>query len=266
MSNPAVINLIETKTSLGIFRIEDNIGEAIHLHLGDIRYDLTIEEFCRLSKDISEALTNFLNVEGFHTENFSGEFLFQIADILPELVSIKEDNVMLEDLQVDIKGKYGLDKMVKLPKSRVIRALKGDDKENNQRDERNYYSQKNNTRLQEMLNSIKIYGYPVNNNKVVLFNDENHIWDGQHRAGCLYYLNGNISIPVVRMYFVDNKYNVNSNQIRDKLFKWDKSRLKRVKKMIRSKGKTMYVSLLRITNSIKYKYDRNIHKNGDDIA
>ena len=61
MSNPAVINLAETETDIGFFRIEDNIGESIHLHLGDFRYDLTIKEFLSLSDDLKNVIDGFIH-------------------------------------------------------------------------------------------------------------------------------------------------------------------------------------------------------------
>ena len=38
------------------------------------------------------------------------------------------------------------------------------------------------------------------------------IFDGQHRASCLYYLYGNIRVPVRRMWFKDGKYTQNQQE------------------------------------------------------
>ena len=49
MSNPGVIELFNFayryRSGNHSFRIEDNIGEAIHLHLDNIRLDLSVKEF-----------------------------------------------------------------------------------------------------------------------------------------------------------------------------------------------------------------------------
>ena len=49
MSNPGVIELFgfEFRNNFGnhSFRVEDNIGEAIHFHFDNIRLDLTVKEF-----------------------------------------------------------------------------------------------------------------------------------------------------------------------------------------------------------------------------
>lgn len=36
-------------------KIEDNIGESIHIHYNSFRIELTIEEFRRLSEELSQA-------------------------------------------------------------------------------------------------------------------------------------------------------------------------------------------------------------------
>lgn len=73
----------------------------------------------------------------------------------------------------------------------------------------NYYDattsqiQSNSDRLEYNLQRIKEEGYPgkSGNSLITLFNDSNRIYDGQHRAGCLYYLYGNIKVKVRRLWF-----------------------------------------------------------------
>ncbi len=260
MSNPGVVTLAETNTSLGAFRVEDNIGEAIHFHLGDIRYDLSVKELNVFSEGIEGALDEYLDIPGFHSKNFSKEFLFQIADKLDDIKEIKEDVVFLEDLEIDTLGKFGQLKFGKIYESRVVKALKGDPSENNKRKERNFFLQTNSTRLVAMLNSIKKYGYPYNDNKIVLFNSSNHVWDGQHRAGCLYYLYGNIEVPVIRIIFREDLYNASYHPYRDKLFKWNKTRikkgLKKIKGLLIRVRKKLYLEI----DSLHYKYDKIFRK------
>ena len=66
MSNPAVIYLAECKTkSGGSFRIEDNIGEAIHLHYENFRIDLTSDQFLSLGALINNAISEIIDVKDF---------------------------------------------------------------------------------------------------------------------------------------------------------------------------------------------------------
>lgn len=51
MSNPGVLSLASL-APVGAdyrFEIEDNIGEAIHIHYKDIRLDLTVDEFYKIA-------------------------------------------------------------------------------------------------------------------------------------------------------------------------------------------------------------------------
>ena len=45
MSNPAVHLLSTIEIQNKTLRIEDNLGEAIHLHIGELRVSLTVKEF-----------------------------------------------------------------------------------------------------------------------------------------------------------------------------------------------------------------------------
>ena len=48
MSNPGVIVLHSANcrgTNFKRFQVEDNIGESIHIHVDNMRFDFTIEEF-----------------------------------------------------------------------------------------------------------------------------------------------------------------------------------------------------------------------------
>ena len=55
-------------------------------------------------------------------------------------------------------------------------------------------------RLSEVLKSIQMNGYPLNDRLITFYNDENYIRDGQHRAAVLKYLYGNKEVPVLRLY------------------------------------------------------------------
>ncbi len=210
MSNPAVIVLAKTQTKMGLFQIEDNLGESIHLHLGEIRCDLTIKEFNELSIAIGKALEAFMEIDGFKLNKFSMEFLLQLAEKewLPNLIALYEDKIRLSEICVDTYNFIGYQSMKPLPYSRVIKALNGDTRENDLRKERNYYGQSNQERANEMLESIKKNGYPYNGKMLVFLKGNNIIHDGQHRAACMYHLYGDREIPILRLEFSNSRYGV----------------------------------------------------------
>ncbi|MBE5980975.1 MAG: hypothetical protein E7249_17915 [Paenibacillaceae bacterium] len=218
MSNPAVITLASLSDIKGFpyrFEIEDNIGEAIHIHYKDIRMDLTIKEFLELAEAIEEIINDLVEVEEFRCRDFDPVNLVGLAPLLPFLSDIIYTEVFLEDLIVDTYDEGGNPVLLNLKCSRIIKALQGHCGENDSRKQVNYYNnfrwikQDNSERLQYNLEQIKKNGYPVNKELITLFNNDNILYDGQHRAACLYYLYGNIKVPVRRLLFKDNKFSNN---------------------------------------------------------
>ena len=75
MSNPAVFELNKTIIKNNIFTIEDNIGEAIHFHIGLVRFDLSIKEFNNISSKLINILNEQLNIPSFDL-NKQNEYFF----------------------------------------------------------------------------------------------------------------------------------------------------------------------------------------------
>jgi hypothetical protein len=109
MSNPGVRALASLKP-VGVpwrFEIEDNVGEAIHVHYRDIRLDLTIKEFYALAEKAEKCINSLVSnradrdVEGFSASDFDPVNLVGLAGILPDIERITYDEVYLEDLLVD---------------------------------------------------------------------------------------------------------------------------------------------------------------------
>ena len=70
----------------------------------------------------------------------------------------------------------------------------------------NHYGETNFERVINVLESIKKYKYPLDSQYIIVYNNENKIRDGQHRACALRYLYGNISIPIMRIYYNKTRY------------------------------------------------------------
>lgn len=258
MSNPAVITLAEIETSVGIFRVEDNIGEAIHLHFGEFRYDLTVAEFLRLVLEIEEMMKEYTShIPGFFFEQISKEFFLNKSSCWSDLKSARIEKIRLSKLLVDTyddKGKYIF---LPLPNSRVVKALHGNTKENDNRIELNYYGQTNHERVLSMLDSIKRYGYPKDNKYIVIFNNSNVIEDGQHRAACLFYLYGDIEVEVLRIQFIDNKYTTALRRpLMMRLFKWDRKRIRKYYHFAQDKRKCILRDFFNIKSRILLNFDR----------
>lgn len=207
MINPGVITLASLNEVPFLsfpyrFCIEDNIGEAIHIHYKDIRIDLSVKEFETLASSCIEIIDKLVDVKNFHCRDFDPVVLVGIAGNLPKLKRIQIKKLFLEDILVDTFDSNGNPIYAPISQSRVFKALCGFQQENNNRKEQiNHYKnnateyQSNQERILFNLNKIKKYGYPYNN-ELIGVNENNQIWDGQHRAACLYYLYGNIEVPV----------------------------------------------------------------------
>ena len=55
MSNAAVITLQKIKIGLHRVWLDDNFGEAIHVHVDDFRADLSNQEFAQMYSDLCDA-------------------------------------------------------------------------------------------------------------------------------------------------------------------------------------------------------------------
>ena len=228
MSNPGVRYLAKRRLSNGVeFRVEDNIGEAIHLHYGsEIRLDLSIADFLELDKVCNASLNDLLAHTGFKTQYFDPVFLEMCADILIDLKEVAFDEVMLSELIISTYNVLGIPIMSNLKKSRVTKALNKDYKELDSYVQENMPGQTNRDRVERVWEYMRNCLYPDDSGYIVLFNEQNVIRDGQHRAASLLDIYGDQKIPVIRMKFRDNMYNASMHPFFDWLFRWNRNRIK----------------------------------------
>jgi len=204
MSNPAVTKLVYGQFDNMPFWMDDNIGESIHIHLGNFRLDTSILELSVLSNALRDCLTQLINVPGFDCHNFDPVFLSRMLyPLLPHLVSVKVDMVYVGELIVAY-DKKGFTRYYNIRKGRVIKALNGKPKENNDTRGSNHLGQTSSERLSAINQSLIDNGYPLNNQYIVVYGDQKLIRDGQHRASCIFNSKGNLEIPILRLYFDDD--------------------------------------------------------------
>lgn len=206
MSNPAVCALAETEIKGSRVRIEDNLGESIHIHVGDLRISLSISEFNAFVDQVQLAAEELLNLNGIGLRMFDKtSFDWNWLGRYEHIVEINKTYVKIGDLLT--KGESNIcseiDVIIPVDRSRQYKALTGDDSELKKRSQTNLHGQTNLERLQETMKSIKKHGYPYND-KLIIVNQYNQIYDGDHRAACLLYLEGREKlIPVIKITFDD---------------------------------------------------------------
>ncbi len=214
MSNPGVIELFgfrfANNSGTHSFRVEDNIGEAIHIHFDDIRLDLTVKEFHKLVDDTLEAITANVDVKGFDAGKCDPLFLFEVAQCLPWLREVKTEYMPVKDIIVDTLDNNGKRVYRNIKHSRVVKALHGDHAENDKHRQQNLIGLNNRQRLFRIFNSIKENGYPFKDEHILLFNEQNIVRDGQHKAAVIYVLSPDAVIPIQRWIFQNNLFSVSN--------------------------------------------------------
>lgn len=255
MSNPGVVKLSSLILSnREIFQLEDNIGEAIHIHYGaNMRLDTTYHEFMLLADHAEDILNKLFRRNGFNSSFFDGTFLSDIGDKLMDIEDIQLEQMKLEDLIIMTKNSVGLPVMKKLKNSRICKALNGDTQELEAYIQENQRGENNIERVISMMNLLKTHEYPYKDKYIILFNNSNVIKDGQHRAACLLSLYGNISVPVLRVHFKNGQYNSPKYPWLTYIFHWNIKRIKKtLKKIIEGYKYEVKDIIERIQYRIKY--------------
>lgn len=194
MSNPAVTELCRAKIGRMRFWMDDNIGESIHIHIDEIRVDLTNAEFTGMFSDICSALNELIAVEGFDCRKISPDFLLNtLWHKLRYLRAVKPDTVPLKEMECSFNGTYQ-----KIPESETVKmletGLKGVDCPR-------HADSKVKNKLENILGRVKNNGYPFDGRYIIMFGEDNVIRDGQDYAACLWHALGDVSVPVLRFSF-----------------------------------------------------------------
>ena len=256
MSNPGVV--VHEAFSIGPslpVRIEDNLAEDVHIHIGPFRFDLTLEQLGELGEASTSLLDFYLKPFGLSVSNFDKEFLAQIAYMLVDLESADLERVAVQDLRVTIKKRFGFRKVVKLAESPVISAAH----ENFSNYERTFGSDQDNARkrIKRVQGIVATGEYGANGERVILFNDQMLVRDGQHRAAAIYLANPSAKIEVIRFRFRGNRHCIRRPLIIHSLQSFTLLKAKYiVLKMIR------YISHLRRRIVSKVSHIRNLRSNG----
>lgn len=203
MSNPGVVLLAESIIDGQVFKIEDNIGEAIHIHWGNSRIDLTIKEFVSLVKICKNIVEKMVDVDGFSFDLYDAIFLSQRCSELINLEKIEFSDVKISDMLMDQHDEKGFRTYVPLKEGRVSKAINGDVSELINWKQINYYGLDNISRLEDIQKKIKSNGYDpqVHGSYIVLDGTANVVIDGCHRTSVLYDEQGDVEVRVAKWFY-----------------------------------------------------------------
>ena len=109
MSNPGVIVLDSTKrnifqkiinrNSFRYFQVEDNIGEAIHIHLDDLRIEISIKEFFDICDGFKVAINELVDIKEFNINEVDPLFFKYASKYIDSLEEIKIINVSKNEVK-----------------------------------------------------------------------------------------------------------------------------------------------------------------------
>lgn len=208
MSNPGVIELASTVIGGTCLRIEDNIGEAIHLHFGNMRIDMTVKKFLRFAEALADCMEKMVAVPYFSLSKFDARFLLDAVSHILALEKIEFRDVSVSELKTDSRGTGGKERLVPIANSRIMSALHGDTEENEARCQVNYWGDTNRSRLKKVRASISKYGYMPEKfgNYIVLMDEGRYVYDGCHRASCVLDIYGDIKIKTAMWHTKGQAY------------------------------------------------------------
>ncbi|MCC8164131.1 MAG: hypothetical protein LIO86_13450 [Lachnospiraceae bacterium] len=200
MSNPGVITLTEKEISpTKSFRVEDNLGEAVHFHYNDIRIDLSIRELLYIADVCDDTIHDLVPAKNFRPDEFDNDFLNQISQYLIDLTEIRSERVALDSLCFVTKNRLHLPVRKKLNRKYALKLVA----ENS---------------------DSKTAFQPI------LFNDNPTVMYGISAVAAAYLKSSRGFIDVRRMYFTNDNYSVPSRPWIPYLFRWDRKRLVRTAK------------------------------------
>lgn len=257
MSNPGVVTLETFALSPAMpVKIEDNLGESIHIHIGPLRLDLTLKELSGLSDDAEVLLDGYLSQFGLTVANFDREFLGQIGHMLIDLEDASFEEVAVADLLVTVKrGRLGRLKVSPIAGSDVIRAMNSDFNSYKQTFGLDRNPAKRRVKQAQKLAASGEYG--ANGERIVVFNDQMFIRDGQHRAAAIFSNDPTAKVEVLRIRFRDGRHSVPKVPLLTSLGKLRLIHLRRFA------GRTLrLLSHLRRRVNSKLNRVRNIRVNG----
>ena len=278
MSNPAVYVLGETKINGNKIRIEDNLGEGIHIHIGDFRFALSIDEFNEIVNQVELATDTLLQKKGFSLNLFDKNALdWEWIHRYEEIEKIEVVKIKIKDLLTKGESLVSpeIQEIVSVSESRQYKALCNNHSELNRYIEKNDYGISNIERLNSVLQCIKKNGYPYDN-KYILVNQYNQIYDGDHRAACLLMLLGEDAWIPVRKITLSGEKNIeeqreliekSKNSFREE----EKTKIKPVKKWSEELNKldynySQFINYLKQKNYNFYCIDSGWSNDGNVVA
>jgi len=192
MSNPGVITLASLRNigpNIRRLDVEDNIGEAIHIHWNNFRVDFSVHDFLRFSENLDVAFKSLSDGSQSEFSSFDPFFLYRMGELIFHVVGSRVESRRIGDLRALVKVNVPRLGAVMVPRkisdTPAYKFLVKESDEFIRYEQDSYPGLDNESRIKELFASIDVNGYPFDDQLITLFGNQPYIRDGQHRAAAL---------------------------------------------------------------------------------
>ncbi|MGL5571539.1 hypothetical protein [Cetobacterium sp.] len=199
MSNPSVFELAKIKIDDSIICIEDNIGEAIHVHIGPFRIDLTINEFLEITEKIENVFKFLLKEKEIDILEYNKYFLMNFRDYWLEILKVENKEVRISELKIKLEDKKRILNSKKIIESPFYRYYQKEEIDLEIYENTLDIFQTNKEKADEIYNSIKKNQF-ASNNECIVIDNEGYILDGEEKVCSLLSIYGENYLCSVKVF------------------------------------------------------------------
>lgn len=192
MSNFGVTYLLKIYKGNNRLSIEDNIGEELHIHFGEMRLMLKNLQFREFAENSMDYISDITGLSLDVLNRLDPIFLFDLCrrGELPSLTLQQEEYISVGELLCPVQNMFGVWKYKPINKSHFLKVMrKKTDHTPYDEDQINYLGRTNLSRCNNILEMCK-KNRKICDDYPLYVTKRNVIRDGQHRAAALYYLYG----------------------------------------------------------------------------
>lgn len=203
MSNPSVFELAKIKIDDSIVCIEDNIGEAIHIHIGPFRIDLTIKEFLKITEKFENVFKFLLNEKGIDISEYNEYFLMNFSDYWFEILKIENREIKISELKIKIEDENRILSTKKIIESPFYKYYEKENIDLEIYENTLDIFQTNREKADTIYENIKNNKFTFDNECIVIDN-EGYVLDGEEKICSLLSIYGEDYLCNVKVFTMKN--------------------------------------------------------------
>lgn len=216
MSNPSVFELAKTEIDNSIICIEDNIGEAIHLHIGSFRIDVSIKEFFEITKKLENVLDFLLKEIKVNISEYNPYFLLNFSENWLNVLKVEKKTIKISELNVRYINKEKGTNNYRLIDSPFYKYYLGEDIDLEKYSNMTDILQTNKERADFIYDKV-LSKEPSAADYAIVIDENNYILDGEEKACSLLKIFGEGHLVDTKVIVLKNKSNF-GRRLKDK--KW----------------------------------------------